>query len=474
MGEKGSIKNLYKAWRLFLNEQKKKKKQKKEKKPSKAKVFVITFFTFLLSPFFFSKKNNEKKATESIKKVEMIIDVIEKTNNVKVLKELKKELILEKAIIKKVDTKIAKEVVNSIDEIEKLIDMKIVTSKDTKKEEAKNIETMKGEKNTSKDKAKGFDDPTIKIDSVLEKKSTKEIINDPDILEFLNYMKLEINSIDYKLGSDLNHFQLKYLKVRITELNSKRENFKDNYDLNKISEQYKSKDKYHLLDNNDKLEKLYNQCNFKLEELKTKEKEEEKKKKEKEKKVQEEFNLSELNNVNKFLKIEIKKQQLQISKLQLELAKTEKKLRKPSLLNNIKKMLNSALKVCLSLIPIFPFKNKLLGGLTNAYLLNNSIRGIRNAVNDEKIEYALLLNSINNQKDCIFNTRLVYEDAITQIEFLKYDLIQKFSFTDLKDIFNKIYEIEEEIKYKNNLLNELEETIETTYDKTREKVKKYM
>ena len=64
MGEKGSIKNLYKAWRLFLEGQKKKKLEKqKNKKASKIKVFGVTFFTFLLSPFFFSSKKEYKKTT---------------------------------------------------------------------------------------------------------------------------------------------------------------------------------------------------------------------------------------------------------------------------------------------------------------------------------------------------------------------------------------------------------------------------
>ena len=48
MGEKGNIKNLYKSWKLFL-EEKKKKKEEQSKKASKVKVFGVTFFTFLLS-----------------------------------------------------------------------------------------------------------------------------------------------------------------------------------------------------------------------------------------------------------------------------------------------------------------------------------------------------------------------------------------------------------------------------------------
>ena len=93
--------------------------------------------------------------------------------------------------------------------------------------------------------------------------------------------------------------------------------------------------------------------------------------------------------------------------------------------------------------------------------------------NEEQIEYAKLLSNINNQKDLIFHTRLVYEDALTQIEFLKYDLLSRFSFTDLKDIFHKLYEIGEELKKKNKMLSDLEIELEEQYDKTREKVKRY-
>ena len=495
MGEKGSIKNLYKAWRLFLEEKKKKKKLKETKKIPKTKIFIITFFTFLFSPFFITKKNEKKNIKKSLKKIDIIIKEVEKQNNIVVLTELKQELIEEKKTIKQTNNKIFKPTIVQISTIEKVIDFKIkeIEKKEVQLEpivtkiKKENIDDSK----SSIDKKPIISSVKIKVGIEVESKNKSESEirkkdefdekriqeNEQEILEFLNYMKLEINAIDYKLKGNLSYFQIKYLKSRIMELSNKIDNFKTNYNFEKLREKYKSKDKYNIFLNKDVLEKMYQKCEQKLEAIELSEKKkkaEEQKEKKKRKKKEEEFNLSEIKSINKFLQIEIKKQQLQISKIKLELAKTEKKFKKPTFLNYIKKMIGNSLKICLELIPIVPFKNRLVRSLSNAFMLNNSIRGIRNLVNDEQIEYAMLLNSINNQKDCLFNARLVYEDAITQIEFLKYDLIQKFCFTDLKEIFNKIYEVEEEIKYKNKLLNDLEIEMEANYTKTREKVKKYV
>lgn len=478
MGEKGSIKNLYKAWRLFLEEQKKKKLEKqKSKKTSKIKVFGVTFFTFLLSPFFFSGKKEYKK---SIKQIDLLISEIDKEENLEILGELKKVLEVEKDKVKEsdlIDSKKTKKI-KLIEKAEKKIETKITMLQPIRKERKDSIEdnVIQPEINVSKQTIRTETTEVYsKLDlnsnlvttKVIQKKETS--LKDPDILEFLNYMKLEINTIEYKLKGDLNIFTLKYLKSRISELNNKRENFKSNYNFSEIKELYKSKDKYNLFETNQMLKWLDEECDLKIQKLESeKNKEKEKKKKLKQKNI----NVEELKKVREQLEKEIKKQQLQISKLKLVIANTEKKLKKPTLLMNIKNMLTNSIELCVGLISISIFKNKLIGGLFSAFMLNNSIRGIRNVVNEEQIEYAALLNNINNQKDLIFHTRLVYEDAITQIEFLKYDLLSKFSFTELKDVFHKLYEIGEELKKKNKILSDLEIELEEQYDKTREKVKR--
>jgi len=467
MGEKGSIKNLYKAWRLFLEEKKKKKKEKqKNKKTSKIKVFGVTFFTFLLSPFFFGGKKEYKK---SMKQIDLLISEIDKENNPEILEELKKILDVEKDKVQAADLTPAKKIkkVKLIDKAEQKIELKIQMLEKQEDDIKINQQKVIVEAPLISGEVKSKTD--IENTRIIQKEST--LLKEPDILEFLNYIKLEINTIEHKLKSDLNLFQLKYIKSRITELNNKRENFKSNYDFSKISGLYKSKDKYRILESNQILEKLYKQCDLKIKKL-NEQKDKEKKEKKTKKIKQGSINLEEIKKINEYLQKEIKKQQLQISKLKLIIIKTEKRLKKPTLLVNIKNMITNSIKICMGIVPISIFKNKLVGGLVSAFVLNNSIRSIRNLVNEEQIEYAKLLNNINNQKDLIFHTRLVYEDAITQIEFLKYDLLSRFSFTDLKDVFHKLYEIGEELKRKNKVLSDLEIELEDQYDKTREKVKR--
>lgn len=476
MGEKGSIKNLYKSWRIFLEEQKKKKK-----KTSKVKVFAVTFFTFLLSPFFFSSKEYKK----SVKQIDLLISEIDKEENPEILNELKNILKKEKDKVLETELKDSKKN-KKIKLIEKA-ENKIETKLEKITEEIKNKEIIKTEEknnqitNSESNEKIKVDEQTIEINSIMipinEFEETKviqkqaSIIKDPDVLEFLNYMKLEINTIEYKLKGDLNLFQLKYIKIRITELNNKRDNFKSNYDFKSIKKLYENKDKYKILESNEKLESLYKICETKLEELNNQKEEKNEKKTKKIK--QENINLEEIKKINEYLDKQIKKQDLEISKLKLIISKTEKKLKRGTILSNIKNMLGNTMKICLGLLPLSIFKNKLVAGLVSSFMLNNSVRGIRNLINEEKIEYAKLLSNINNQKDLIFHTRLVYEDALTQIEFLKYDLLSRFSFTDLKDIFHKLYEIGEELKKKNKMLSDLEIELEEQYDKTREKVKRY-
>jgi len=448
MGEKGSIKNLYKSWRIFLEEQKKKKK-----KTSKVKVFIATFFTFLLSPFFFSSKEYKK----SVKQIDLLISEIDKEENPEILNELKNILKKEKDKVLEIDSKNNKRI-KLIEKAENKIETKLEKINEIK------VEEQAIQINPIMIPINGFEETKI-----IQKQAS--IIKDPDVLEFLNYMKLEINTIEYKLKGDLNLFQLKYIKTRITELNKKRDNFKSNYDFESIKKLYENKDKYKILENNEKLESLYKICETKLEELNNQK--EEKKEKKNKKIKQENINFEEIKKINEYLDKQIKKQDLEISKLKLIISKTEKKLKRGTILSNIKNMLGNTMKICLGLLPLSIFKNKLVAGLVSSFMLNNSVRGIRNLINEEKIEYAKLLSNINNQKDLIFHTRLVYEDALTQIEFLKYDLLSRFSFTDLKDIFHKLYEIGEELKKKNKMLSDLEIELEEEYDKTREKVKKY-
>jgi len=415
------------------------------KKDNKSCCKKTMSLTFLLSFFWLGKKMIKKVLEKNIKQNDLLLLEVEKENNPEILSELKKELVKEKIKIQESNSKNKDNIkdIQKIEKTEKIIENKLNSLK---------IELQANQENN---------------DILEEEKTqvTKKIAKDPEILEFLTYMKLEINTIELKMKEDLNIFQLKYLKSRIIKLNDKRENFKDNYNFNSINEIYKTKDKYNILVNNITLDELYKKCENKINDLN----QEEVSKKTKKRIKQIDLNLEEVKNINEFLNKDIKKQQTQVSKSKKLLAKTDKKLKKETLLNISKTMLIDSMKISKEHSKTTLFKDKLVKGLINAFVLNNSIRSIRNLMNEEKIEYALLLSNINNYKDCIFHTRLVYEDCVTQIEFLKYDLIAKFNFSNLKDIFNKIYEIEEQIKNKNKLLSDLENELEVVYDKNRKK-----
>ena len=103
----------------------------------------------------------------------------------------------------------------------------------------------------------------------------------------------------------------------------------------------------------------------------------------------------------------------------------------------------------MALIPISLFKNKLIGTLTSAFMLNNTIRVLRRGFNSE-IEYLR-----SNEEDYITNdaikTKIEYvrSNTLNEIALLKSDIRVEYlrsNDTSYLELYNEVDKIENDMK----------------------------
>lgn len=115
----------------------------------------------------------------------------------------------------------------------------------------------------------------------------------------------------------------------------------------------------------------------------------------------------------------------------------------------INSLRRNAIKISMALIPISLFKNKLIGTLTSAFMLNNTIRALRRGFNSE-IEYLR-----SNEEDYITNdaikTKIEYvrSNTLNEIALLKSDIRVEYlrsNDTSLLELYNEVDKIENDMK----------------------------
>lgn len=367
--------------------------------------------------------------------IDVLLTSVEKEYNHDILIELKKEIVTSKEKLKEQKNIFKTFKIKKLMKAENTINAKLNYFKQQQEIDNIEIEINFHNSNNNLDKKATKNEQNYNAINSNETHKNKIIdLSDPDILEFLKYMNLEIYNIEYQLRKDIDYTELEFLEKRILNLNYKRQNFNDNYDFVELAKNFSSKDKYNILTNNSIFEELKEQCNIKI---KSKKHLIDSKKQITNDKLCS-FDIKSIKKANGILEKQVKNNQSQLLCLQKKLKTKDNTQYNATLLEFVKELLkeknNDNYNSCI--------KNDLLNQLIIAFNLNNHVRKIRNLICEEQINFANLDNNIYNDKNCIFNIRLVNEDTITQIEFLKYELISKYSFTDLKNIFNKLYKLE--------------------------------
>lgn len=283
------------------------------------------------------------------------------------------------------------------------------------------------------------------------------------------------------------------IRKKVDDLKNKLKEINENKDINKIKNDFEIL----RLDNNGFLngnileefemifehqERLLGEqiiSEKKLRELKLLALEEEKKRKQEEKKKKEEQriilfrerNKDDLFLVEDYIKKDVQKLNKEIKKLNKLLDRNRKKQSIPI----FRTFITSTLRFGVTLLPLKLFKNKLLGNLLSMVLLNNKIRGMRNVIKKQDLNYIdveSLIDNIKKNSDITNKNVSICDDSLYQLVNLKEEFMNEYkdylSIDEVSQTLNKIEVLENTlIKQKEKLTLAKKET-----SKNKVKVKK--
>lgn len=182
--------------------------------------------------------------------------------------------------------------------------------------------------------------------------------------------------------------------------------------------------------------------------------------------------------MSKIIDENIKKNKEKVEKLKKEMKEIHPVLRKQGFLGKMKTFMDGMFHSALSLIPMKLFKNKTIGILTSAVLINNSIRSMRNTMRKEEyyLDY-LGYERINNKAtSTISNMDKIYyicEDSLEHIQSLKQELLMKYEINeDLENIISEINALEENVASKMRQVEKTKSDLNNVQKEIKQKILK--
>ena len=196
----------------------------------------------------------------------------------------------------------------------------------------------------------------------------------------------------------------------------------------------------------------------------------------------EDFNINnELECIKTVIDENLKEQKNDIDELKKLFNRAEIKNKRPTLVTGIHNFLSKTMNIGLSLLPITICKNKFVGMLGSTIVLNNRLRNMRKIIRKENnninyITYKTIEKEIKNQQLCIGKTKAVLEDSMHQLQSLKQEFIMEFyydmdRYPEADDIMTEFASIEYQITSKNIELEEMLEIIDDVEIKNKQKIK---
>lgn len=174
----------------------------------------------------------------------------------------------------------------------------------------------------------------------------------------------------------------------------------------------------------------------------------------------------------------IKKQNKELKKFQRQMERLPFLSRKFHLIAGIKNFLGGTIRIAFSLFPLAYMKNKKIGFLTSAILVNNNIRTMRNAINMMSIpyiEYEKLAEMLRKGKDEIKMSKMVCYNSLEQLHFLREEFILKTQDKQNEEILliiKQMSQLEKMIESRAIELDKNQEKISRMQIKNKQKVKK--
>lgn len=337
-------------------------------------------------------------------------------------------------------------------------------------------------KSTSDKQLKSKLDNIIKkIDLILDKKTETDNLK-LFIIASNDLLSMYYDDYNYYLNKDDKEKYLNGLKDKLNKLASDVNKKSKEFSFPKASYETKKLDKYSLLKSTVKIDELVDKINkvlkhddtletgvkntnnkvennitsllvdnIKKEEVKEKsiskkefDKQEIKKEKREPKKENDEVKKEKLK--SEILEIKKSINLINTNINENEILSRQVRIKNKYAVNSLKR---NAIKISMALIPISLFKNKLIGTLTSAFMLNNTIRALRRGFNSE-IEYLR-----SNEEDYITNdaikTKIEYvrSNTLNEIALLKSDIRVEYlrsNDTGLLELYNEVDKIENDMK----------------------------
>ena len=442
---------------------------------------IIGFFQYLFS---FNKKlekekfSKMKKLENSIQNINLDIrkistrneliniknNINEKTEILTKIKNNKENLILKNKASKSLDI-----LYNYIIDIENISGKQL-------EENRSSIDEILNEVNEEFTKTNPFIDEMKLINEQIEE--TKK-----DFVDFEVKTRVGTTSEELKEKQEEIRKKVDDLKEKLKEIN-------ENKDINKIKNDFEilRLDNNEFLNGNiiEEFEMIYeHQENLlhqqiisekKLRELKLLALEEEKKKKQEEKKKKEEErirlfrerNKDDLFLVEDYIKKDVQKLNKEIKKLNKLLDKNRKKQSVPI----FRTFISNTLRFGVTLLPLKLFKNKLLGNLLSMVLLNNKIRGMRNVIKKQDLNYIdieSLIDNIKKNSDITNKNITICDDSLYQLVNLKEEFINEYKeYISIEEVSQTLSKIE---VLENTLIKQKEKLTLTKKQPNKSKVK---
>lgn len=522
--QKGSLKDRFRSWTLFLkyrislwkkNRELKKKQKKREqelkkqqqllasgKYYSKPKVIGLTIIGLFLG-IFESKKSKEDQIARievKVKNLECDLEENGKSINIDAIDSIKKELTnikIKNSLNKNIQIRIAEceKKVSNIESKQQLLSHKHISTNIDSSKKVDKYKTNYTNDNIKVKSKKGVYTPVLEI-----KVFNKEM---KDYQKELNQINTKIKTTnDYNRLYELE-FALRQLKSRFNDLLLKYNHLKElpGFDnLNNVLD-IDTIDIYNLRYDEESLLSSIKLCNSYLNDIeevkknllrKPKEKkqdikvnvESDKKSKEKENKKTEkriEKEISEVMIANKIILDKLANEQKNIMKFERSINKLSVKKRKRSIFYYTKNFVSSIMNFGLSLFPLSLFRNKFVGGLVSGIMINNSLKSVKRILNPE-VEISYILYSsfekeLNSTQDYLNSINIVCNDSLGQIKAIRDELYLKYG-SDLEysnvldDYLKDLSNIEMQILNQKTTVINMQQQVSYVKSQNKQKVKK--
>ena len=278
-------------------------------------------------------------------------------------------------------------------------------------------------------------------------------------------------------------FEIEYIKEQLKRMEIEYKEQKNKGLLKQRLERLEDMDQYKLCKNDTIIRELKQKCVQIMENERTEKKKQKKEKeqlptkeqKNKENNIKREKNqiqslIQELSLMQEITKKQLKNQKKEIEQIQEKFKKSTRKKR--SFFYHFKNFLTNTFQLTLSILPLTLFKNKVVGALTSAILINQTIKSTRELFNKKSTLYYdidYIVSNIQNEMQCVEQTKILCFDSLEQINLLKREIKNHFNLIESNELEIMYQEI---IQMENQIVEQLFQY--ETFEKISQKQKVYL